>query len=150
MKMKEQSSLISYLKDRGYRLTPQRAIIIQAIEELAGHITAEQIFEIVQQKSPYISLATIYRTLDLLKELGLITGSNLGTTTTYYALRGHGPHHHAVCRRCNKLIELPCGLFDPIVEKLCSDYDFAVDANHMIIFGWCQACQTALAEEQPD
>lgn len=139
--MSEKVSLISDLKTRGLRVTPQRAIILEAIEGLAGHVTAEDIFAVVQQTSSYISLATVYRTLDLLKELGLITESNMGTGTTHYALISHGPHHHAVCRKCNRSIELPHNAFTPIVERLRSEYDFIADANHIVILGWCQECQ---------
>lgn len=139
--MKEQSNLIHELKRRGLRATPQRAIILQAIETLSGHITAEDIFEIVQRANAFISLATVYRTLDLLKELGLITESNMGTGTAHYALISHGPHHHAVCRTCNKTIELPHDLFESLEKALLDDYDFVANANHLVIFGWCDACQ---------
>jgi len=139
--MAEKISLINDLKERGLRVTPQRAIILEAIEKLSGHITAEDIFALVQKSSPYISLATVYRTLDLLKELGLITESHMGTGTTHYALMTHGPHHHAVCRKCNRSIELPHDAFMPLVEKLHSEYNFIADANHVVILGWCQECQ---------
>src|SRR5262245_27748172 len=121
--------LINELKTRGYRVTPQRAIILEAIEELPGHMTAEEIFEVVQQTSSYISLATVYRTLDLLKELGLITESHMGTTTTHYAPISHGPHHHAVCRKCNRSIELSHAVFEPIAEELRTQHSFVADVN---------------------
>ena len=65
------SSLVEALRQRGMRVTPQRAIIFEAIENLEGHITAEEIFQAVQKINPYISLATVYRTLELLQELNL-------------------------------------------------------------------------------
>jgi Fur family ferric uptake transcriptional regulator len=139
--MSQKINLLNDLKERGLRVTPQRAIILEAIEQLPGHITAEDIFAIVQQTSPYISLATVYRTLDLLKELGLITESNMGTGTTHYALMSHGPHHHAVCRKCNRSIELPHNAFTPLVEQLRTEYNFIADANHIVMLGWCQECQ---------
>ncbi|HRV91220.1 MAG TPA: transcriptional repressor, partial [Anaerolineae bacterium] len=72
-----QSELVNDLKERGLRVTPQRAIILEAIEGLSGHITAEDIFGVVKEVNSYISLATVYRTLELLKELGLIIESNM-------------------------------------------------------------------------
>lgn len=138
----KKNNLIKELRERGCRVTPQRAIIIEAIEALTGHLTAEEIFAQVQRTSPYISLATVYRTLDLLKKLGLITESNMGTATTHYALRTHGStHHHAVCRVCQQSIELPDDLFEPIVQSLQRDYNFTAEANHLVIFGWCADCQ---------
>jgi Fur family ferric uptake transcriptional regulator len=140
LKMKK-NGLISELKARGYRVTPQRAIILEAIEGLSGHMTAEDIFEVVQHTSSYISLATVYRTLDLLKELGLITESNMGTTTTHYAPITHGPHHHAVCRKCNRSIELSHEVFEPIAAELQARHGFVADVNHLVIFGWCTGCE---------
>ena len=78
------SKLIDTVKAQGMRMTPQRAIIFDAIEKLEGHITAEDIFAEVQQVNPYINLATIYRTLELLQELDLITPTNLGQNQTYF------------------------------------------------------------------
>ena len=139
--MSGQSSLISDLKARGLRVTPQRAIILEAIEGLSGHITAEEIYEIVQGVNAYISLATVYRTLDLLKGLGLVTESHMGTATTHYAQRTHGNHHHAVCRVCHKSIELSDDLFEPVAENLRTAHNFVADTTHMVIFGWCEECK---------
>lgn len=134
--MNAPQNLIAELKDRGVRVTPQRAIILQAIESLKGHITAEQIFNEVHQVNSYISLATVYRTLDLLKEMGLLTESHMGTGTAHYALRTHGPHHHAVCRATQKTIELPPDFFDEVVQRLKEEYNFVVDDHHIVMFGW--------------
>ncbi|MEW5960910.1 MAG: Fur family transcriptional regulator, partial [Chloroflexota bacterium] len=87
-------SLIEELQGRGMRVTPQRAIIFDVIENLHGHITAEEIFHKVQKINPYISLATVYRTLELLQELKLINQTNFGRSQTYFALKDHGAHHH--------------------------------------------------------
>ena len=137
------TGLIDELKQRGYRVTPQRAIILQAIESLSGHVTAEEIYHVVQKINAYISLATVYRTLVLLTELGLITEATMGTSTAHYALRTHGTHHHAVCRVCNKSIELSHDLFKPIASLLQDQHNFIADFNHLVIFGWCEACQTS-------
>ena len=135
-----ESSLIHELKTRGVRITPQRAIIFNVIENMSGHVTAEEIFSQVQQVNAYISLATIYRTLELMRELGMVTESNMGTTTTHYALRTHGTHHHAVCHICGISIELPLDLIEPTVKTLNQSYNFVADANHIVIFGWCENC----------
>ncbi|MCB0211420.1 MAG: transcriptional repressor [Anaerolineae bacterium] len=146
--MAVQSALLNDLKERGLRVTPQRAIILEAIEGLSGHITAEDIFSVVKEVNSYISLATVYRTLELLKELGLITESNMGTSTTHYALKTHGTHHHSVCRVCGKTMDLPNSMFEPMVERLQSEFDFVADANHMVIMGWCECCRPEHINEQ--
>jgi len=140
--MKQTSrNLIEELQQRGLRATPQRAIIFEAIEKLDGHITAEDIFEEVKQVNAYISLATVYRTLELLQELNLITPTNLGGSQTYFALKDHGSHHHLVCLNCGAIEEFADSVFDPIRVKLAEEYSFQVRTDHMSLFGICQHCQ---------
>src|SRR5215212_2129942 len=100
--MSGHTQLIEELKSHGIRVTPQRAIILEAIESLSGHFTAEDVFAVVQEVSTYINIATVYRTLELLRELEMITDSDMGTSAVHYALRTHGPHHHAICRTCGR------------------------------------------------
>ncbi len=138
--MSESSPLVEELRARGVRMTPQRAIILQTIEQLPGHLTAEEIYATVQETSPYISLATVYRTLDLLNEMGLISETRMGKTTTHYALKAHATHHHAVCRICQRTYELPDDLFAPLVERLAREYGFVADVDHAVIHGWCAQC----------
>lgn len=136
----QHSELVAELRERGIRMTPQRAIILQAIEELTGHVTAEEIYAAVQEINSYISLATVYRTLDMLKDLGLVAESNMGTTTTHYALRTHSDHHHAVCRICNRSIDLPLDYFESMAHRLDTEHHFVADVNHLVILGWCREC----------
>jgi Fur family ferric uptake transcriptional regulator len=144
----QQNNLIADLKERGIRVTPQRAIILQTISSLPGHVTAEDIFTEVQKVNEYISLATVYRTLDMLKDLGLVAESHMGTTTTHYALKTHGDHHHAVCRICNQSIDLPPDFFDAVADRLHDEYNFVADVNHIVVLGWCQTCQDSAQQAE--
>lgn len=137
----DQSGLITELQGRGMRITPQRAIIFEAIERLEGHITAEDIFQEVQEVNPYISLATVYRTLELLQELQLVTPTNLGGSQTYFALKDHGTHHHLVCLQCQRIEEFSDDLFDPVRLRLAGEYGFQVYTDHMSLFGICRGCR---------
>jgi Fur family ferric uptake transcriptional regulator len=134
------TTLLDALRARGLRVTPQRAIILEAIEQLPGHMTAEQIYTHVQQVNSYINLATIYRTLELLLELDLMTEADMGTGATAYALHTHATHHHAVCRSCGRSFEFSHELFEPLTAALCLRYAFVADVDHTVIFGWCQSC----------
>lgn len=136
------SQLIEQLQAKGLRVTPQRAIIFEAIEKLEGHMTAEEIFEQVQQVSPYISLATVYRTLELLQELHLINQTNFGRSQAYFALKDHGSHHHLVCHECGHIEEFSDEIFDPVRAELRRQYGFKVQTDHMSIFGVCKTCLT--------
>ena len=132
--------LVEELKRRGVRVTPQRAIILEAIEQMPGHITAEDVFTAVQRVNRYINLATVYRTLDLLRELELIIETDMGASAVQFALRTHGAHHHAVCRRCGRSFEFPDDLLTPVIDELAAHYQFTADARHVVIFGWCASC----------
>ena len=134
-------SLVEELRARGMRVTPQRAIIFKVIEELDGHITAEDIFQEVQQVNPYISLATVYRTLELLKELKLVNQTNFGRSQTYFALKDHGPHHHLVCMECGAIEEFEDELFEPVRANLKEQFGFKAHTEHMSIFGICAKCR---------
>jgi Fur family transcriptional regulator, ferric uptake regulator len=136
------SQLIEQLQTRGIRVTPQRAIIFEAIEKLEGHITAEEIFEQVQQVNPYISLATVYRTLELLQELHLINQTNFGRSQTYFALKDHGSHHHLVCSECGQIEEFSDEIFSSVRAELEKQYGFQAQTDHMSIFGVCKVCQS--------
>jgi Fur family ferric uptake transcriptional regulator len=138
--MPPSATLINALKTRGIRVTPQRAIILQAIEQIPGHMTVEDIFARVERVNSYINLATVYRTLDLLRELDLVTESDMGAGATHYALRTHATHHHAVCRSCGRSIEFPHEVLTPLIDLLRRDYHFVADADHTVLFGWCDGC----------
>ena len=138
--MGQTGTLIQEIKARGVRITPQRAIILQSIEEMTGHVTAEEIYAAVQQVNEFISLATVYRTLELLREMGMVTEARMGSSTVHYALKDHANHHHAVCRNCKHSYELPDNLFGPIVARLRDDFAFEADVDHLVVMGLCREC----------
>jgi len=136
-------SLIKMIKERGMRITPQRAIILEAVESLRGHITVEDVFQRVQTVNAYISLATVYRTLEMLRDMNLITQTNFGQSQAHFALKDHGSHHHLVCLNCHQLEEFSDDIFDPIRVSLEDSYGFEVYTEHMSLFGICQNCRKA-------
>ncbi|MGL4649907.1 MAG: Fur family transcriptional regulator [Caldilineaceae bacterium] len=144
--MVDPHALVARLRARGIRVTPQRAMILQAIETLPGHMTAEEVYSAVQRHSPYVNLATVYRTLDLLRSLDLVTVANMGTGATHFALHTHATHHHAICRACGHSLEFPPTLLDSLMQSLEGQYGFVAAANHIVIFGWCSACRASGAD----
>jgi Fur family transcriptional regulator, ferric uptake regulator len=141
--------LLDQLKAHGVRVTPQRAIILDAVEHMSEHFTAEDVYAAVQMVSSYINIATVYRTLELLKELEMVTDSDMGAGATHYALRTHGPHHHAICRVCGRSFEFPHTLLETPIARLNAEYGFVADAHHVVVFGWCAGClQQPAAQEQ--
>jgi Fur family ferric uptake transcriptional regulator len=135
-------SCFESLKGKGYRLTPQRMMVLEALHQAEGHITAPEIYGRVRAKYPWVNKSTIYRTLELLKELDLVTETELGGDKLYYHHADKGHHHHLVCQKCGRTIDLDENLFTPLEDTLRRKYKFQADLRHMAIHGHCLRCQS--------
>ena len=129
------------LQEQGYRLTPQRIMVLDAIEDSEGHISAEEIFVQVHARYPYANISTVYRTLELLKRLGLVTETDLGEGRVRYHAIDKGHHHHLICRRCGRVIDLDESLLYPVRNEFLQQYQFKADLKHLAIFGHCVSCE---------
>jgi Fur family ferric uptake transcriptional regulator len=138
--MSHHDHLVESVREHGHRMTPQREMILEAIHE-NGHTTADEIYQQVHAKSPAVNLATVYRTLELLKELHLISAIDTGDGCVHYELTGSQPHHHLVCEDCGQTLELDQELLVPLERELCERYGFQVNLNHLALFGLCPECQ---------
>ena len=128
------------LRKRGYRLTPQRHMILSVIQEADEHLSIDQITERVQQRNPYVSLSTIYRTLELLRELGLVRENHLpGEQPRYEPAEGMA-HHHLVCRGCRAVIHLDDTLLGNPHELLQKQYAFHSLTLDLVAAGYCDNC----------
>lgn len=128
----------SQLRARGLRSTPQREQVLAAVRRL-GHATPEQIGEAV----PDVDAATVYRTLELLEELGLVKHAHLGHGAPSYR-PADDDHVHVVCHSCEKVVDAPHDLIDALQERLLSERGFAVDRSHFTVFGTCAECRAAV------
>jgi Fur family ferric uptake transcriptional regulator len=129
------------LKKKGYRLTPQRLMVIEALHEAQGHISALDICHSVQAKYPWVNKSTIYRTLELLKELDLVTETELGGDKLYYHQADKGHHHHLICQKCGKIVDIDEDVFASLESTLRKKYSFSADLKHLAIQGHCLKCQ---------
>lgn len=128
------------LKEKGYRLTPQRMMVVEAIHSVDRHISAEEIYEKVKEKYPFANISTVYRTLELLKALDLVNEIDLGDGRIRYHPSEKGHHHHLVCNKCGKIIDLPESPLSPLIEMLEHEYKFKADLKHLAVFGTCSDC----------
>jgi Fur family ferric uptake transcriptional regulator len=135
-------SCFESLKEKGYRLTPQRMMVLEALHQAEGHITAPEIYGHVRAKYPWVNKSTIYRTLELLKELDLVTETELGGDKLYYHHADKGHHHHLVCQKCGRTIDLDENLFTPLEDTLRRKYHFQAEMKHLAIQGHCLRCKT--------
>jgi len=129
------------LRSLGMRPTPQRMLILQAILDSPGHISAEDIYERVKKEYPHINLSTIYRTLELLKEHHAISVTDLGQGSVLYELLKDERHHHMVCLGCGKIVEFDHRFVEPLEAALEEEYQFKAQIDHFAIFGFCVDCQ---------
>jgi Fur family ferric uptake transcriptional regulator len=132
--------ITSKLSQQGYRMTPQRMMILSAIENSNDHISAEEIYTQVVAKYPYVNISTVYRTLELLKELGLVTETNLGEGRVRYHPADKGRHHHLVCQECGTITDLDELVLSSLKSTLLREYEFSADLRHLAIFGHCVNC----------
>jgi Fur family ferric uptake transcriptional regulator len=128
------------LKGMGYRLTPQRMMVVEALHGADKHVSAEEIYAQVRSRYPYANISTVYRTLELLKGLGLVTEIALGDGCVRFHPAEKGHHHHLVCQKCSKVIDLPASALDSLEEILLHDYQFKADLKHTAVFGLCSNC----------
>jgi len=129
------------LLEKGYRLTPQRIMVVDALHSAKRHISAEEIFERMREKYPYANISTVYRTLELLKELGLAAEISMGDGIIRYHAKENSRHHHLVCTKCGKMFDLSEKELVPLEKSLIKNYGFTADIHHLAIFGICSGCQ---------
>ena len=127
------------LRAKGYRLTPQRELVLNAVERL-GHATPDEVLAAVREESSAINISTVYRTLELLEELELVRHAHITDRAPTYHSSTAPPHVHLVCRSCGKVIEVDRALVDPMTRSLHERYGFATDVGHLTVFGSCADC----------
>ena len=131
------------LARQGLRLTPQRLMILAEIEASESHISAEEIHRRIAERYPNVNISTVYRTLELLHRLGLVTETDLGEGRVRYHPADKGRHHHLVCEGCGVIIDLDDALLDPLKEELRRRYGFAAELKHLAILGRCAECSNS-------
>ena len=122
-------------------MTPQRQMVLDAVCEIGEHARPEQVYELVHQKSPAVHRATVYRTLKLLCELGLVSDTVTAEGHLVYEIAGERPHHHLVCRCCGADVEFSDEDYRAFAETLQEKTGFHIEATHITLSGVCPPCQ---------
>ena len=129
------------LREKGYRLTPQRLLILAAIENSDEHISAEDIYAQVAARYPNVNISTVYRTLELLKKLNMVYEIDLGEGRIRFHAAESGHHHHLVCQRCGNVIDIDEATLSSLKDILMRDYHFQAELRHVGVFGICEKCR---------
>lgn len=135
--------LSAALQQRGYRLTLQREIILDALEAISGHIAVEEVFARVHSHYPQVNVSTIYRTLELLEQEGLVSHVHFHDGVSKWHHAEEAAHQHLVCERCGAEEALDLEAVAPLAQLLKKRYGFAANFTHFAIVGLCKDCLAA-------
>lgn len=135
-------NLADAITKNGYRLTPARRAIIEALVACEGHITADDLAERVRAAAPRVGRMTVYRTLELLCELGAIRPIYQGTGAAHFILMQNGRHHHLICNRCHRVIEFEDCFGEEMAQQLAARFNFDLSGHLLELHGLCEGCRT--------
>lgn len=130
------------LKDHGFRLTPQREVVLEVMHQFKGPVSVEEIHQEVQKHTQSLDLVTVYRNLELLQQFGLVSSiETSGRQRLYEYLGRETPHLHLICRACGKIIPADLEIAEPMLAQLCQQFHFNAELNEINIPGLCAECQ---------
>jgi len=138
----ENKDYIEALRSKGYRVTPQRLIVLDAVCASQGHATIADIHATVNHMDNTIDRSTIYRALDVLRDSGLIVESEIEGTGKVYRIAGESDHHHLVCSHCGKILTIQQDSIVPLFFHFQQEFGFQVQTDHLVFNGLCKDCQT--------
>lgn len=140
--MSDFDRIVDTLRQHGERITIQRRFVIEALLDTRDHMTISDINTHIQhmQNVPPLAEPTIYRILQWLKELEIVSQTDIAESGVVYQIIGEQKHHHLACLTCGKIINLDDALFDDIREQVKTQYNFQPRIDHMVIYGYCEDC----------
>jgi Fur family ferric uptake transcriptional regulator len=136
--------LAQELRRKGYRVTAQRTILLETMAHKGGHLNVQEVFQEARKRLPGLNLATVYRTVESLRDVGLIDWYAPGSEPMQFALRDHeNPHGHLVCRQCGVVSDLDLVLVYTFKQSVIDATGFHIDDSHLTLQGLCEACSVS-------
>jgi Fur family peroxide stress response transcriptional regulator len=135
--------MLAKLKARDFRITPQRLAVIRILAASDGHPSVETIYEKVKRSFPTTSLATIYKTVSLLKEIDEVLELGFADGSSRYDGSRPYPHPHVICTRCRKIIDPDLSSLQDLTREVTAETGFQITTHRLDFFGICRECQTA-------
>ena len=129
------------LRGAGFRVTPQRLLVASALRHAGRHLSAAEIAGEVRAVYPVVDLSTVYRTVAMLKQLGLATATDMGGEDLLFEWSAGEAHHHLICSRCRRTQVLDHDYLEGLAARVGSDFGFKADLRHFAIFGRCRECR---------
>lgn len=140
--------MLELLRSRGLRMTPQRRAIVTEIMAVSGHISPPEVARRVRQRVPGVNPSTVYRTLDLLEDLGILSHSHLESGAEYHR-RSEAQHVHLICSRCHRAESLSMEEAEQLRELVARRHGFRADLTHFAISGLCAGCARSAGSGRP-
>jgi Fur family ferric uptake transcriptional regulator len=135
-----EQAYIDRLRAAGYKITPPRLAVLQVIEQNGEHLNTSEILQRAQAIYPAVGRATVYRTLELLTQLGIVRPIYLGENGPTY-IWAEGGHHHLVCSACGKVVDFQQCIADQMVQELTDRFGFAIESHLLEFYGLCKNCK---------
>lgn len=130
----------------GHPVTNQRRLLLRLLSEAGGHVDAKELYRRASNEDQSISLATVYRTLHLFREMGLVEQRRLGQVRCCYELRQSSEHQHMVCRGCGRVIEFDSPLIRKLIAEVQKQYNFRLTRAELCLEGYCEECKKSVSE----
>lgn len=131
---------LTHIRQMGFRVTPQRELILEAIRQQGGHVTVSEVYQFAKKRMPGLNQATVYRVLDFFCKLNLVVRSDMAGQVMYEFV-GEDPHHHLLCLQCGGVQVLADHHFTELVTHLFEEHHFQAELKHLAIPGTCGTCQ---------
>ncbi len=136
------SQIKTKLTQHGHRPTASRLEVVDALLTYHGHMTADDLFEKMRDGGSNVGRMTVFRTLDLLAEIGVVRPTYGGSGAAHFVLLEDGHHHHLVCMRCSTTVEFAeCSFADELSQQLANQFKFRIEGHMLEIYGVCESCQ---------
>jgi Fe2+ or Zn2+ uptake regulation protein len=140
--MAQAKSLTESLHTSGRRVTRQRRLVMQVLQDNPGHLEVEAVYALAKASDPNISLPTVYRTLAVLKEMGLVKDHTLGEDHAHFEAAPEKPHYHFTCLKCGQVIEFDAPQVMQVAQTLSEREGLQVTDVHLFLSGYCAKCRT--------
>ena len=147
--MPAQEELHDTLHEAGRRLTGQRQLLLELLQEHGGHLDARELYRLAHERDPQLNPSTVYRTVRLLRDLGFVDEQHLGEEHHHYELRTPTTHYHLVCSTCGAVVEFTSPLIEQLKAAIGREYDYTIDELQVELLGTCAACRAAAGSGEP-
>ncbi len=137
-------NLETTLHSSRHRVTGQRRALLEIIQAQGEHLDADELYRLARRRYPRLSLSTVYRTLGLLRDLGLIDEVHLGEDHHHYEVKPSTVHHHLICLRCGRVEEFSSVLAEELAASVAREHDFEMHEVRIDVSGLCASCRKAL------